>query len=86
MATRKNILLILVVFLSNFSLSAQKNIPIGNWRSHLSYTTGKYIQEFNNKMYCATDYGLFYYGLEEGPTSPGFSQRSIRRIVEHPKA
>lgn len=66
MATRKNILLILVVFLSNFSLSAQKNIPIGNWRSHLSYTTGKYIQEFNNKMYCATDYGLFYYGLEEG--------------------
>lgn len=42
-----------------FNLSAQQ-IPIGTWRTHLSYSDAREVAEAGQKIYCATGNGLFY--------------------------
>lgn len=64
----KNVLVLTTLFLSFIIQSyAQKSndIMIGQWRSHLNYTLGKKCEEVNNRIYCITEYGLFYVNKED---------------------
>ncbi|MDF9801075.1 ligand-binding sensor domain-containing protein [Catalinimonas alkaloidigena] len=43
------------------SLFAQREIPIGTWRTHFSYQQSKLVCLAKNKVYSATQNGLFFY-------------------------
>jgi hypothetical protein len=40
-------------------------IPNGSWRDHLPYSNAKKIAEIGNKIYCATNGGMFSYNKED---------------------
>ncbi len=62
-----SILLSLVLISSE--LKAQNDIPIGTWRSHFSYYNAKTIVFTNEKVYCATENGLFFFDKDESTTT-----------------
>lgn len=37
-----------------------QNVKIGEWNSHLNYSSGKKCEEVKDKIYCSTASGLFY--------------------------
>jgi len=61
----KVLVLFMVVFsfLSSYHLYSQ--IPIMQWRSHLSYSHGKMVIPAENFIYCLTDGGLFSYNIND---------------------
>ncbi|SMG44167.1 Por secretion system C-terminal sorting domain-containing protein [Marivirga sericea] len=66
------------------SLLAQ-NIPMGSWRNHADYSTAQKAAEFNNKVFCATNNGLFYFDSEDGSlntlsTTDGLSSINISML------
>ena len=46
-------------------LLAQSEIPIGTWRTHLSYSSAIGVANTDGRVYCATDRGLFYFDKQE---------------------
>jgi len=44
-----------------FPVYAQSQIAIGEWRDHLPYLHTISVVEAGDKIYCATEYSLFYY-------------------------
>ncbi len=44
-----------------FPFFAQSQIAIGEWRDHLPYLRTIAVVEAGDRIYCATDYSLFYY-------------------------
>jgi hypothetical protein len=48
----------ILLFLGLFSIA---QIPNGSWRDHLPYSNAKKIAEIENKIYCATNGGMFSY-------------------------
>jgi hypothetical protein len=40
-------------------------IPLGNWRTHLPYQYCTQVETTNDRVYCSTTGGLFYYNLED---------------------
>ena len=44
-----------------FPLYAQTQIAIGEWRDHLPYLRTIAVVDAGDRVYCATDYSLFYY-------------------------
>jgi len=44
-------------------LSAQ--IEMGQWRTHLPYQYASLVETTDDRVYCSTSGGLFYYGLED---------------------
>ncbi|MEM7548806.1 MAG: hypothetical protein AAF363_03980 [Bacteroidota bacterium] len=44
---------------------AQENIPIGTWRSHTSYANAINLTFGENKVFCQTEFGLFFLDLED---------------------
>jgi streptogramin lyase len=44
-----------------FPLYAQSQIAIGEWRDHLPYLRTIAVVDAGDRVYCATDYSLFYY-------------------------
>ncbi len=66
----KGTLSILVsLILISSALKAQNDIPIGTWRSHFSYYNAKTIALANEKVYCATENGLFFFDKNENTTT-----------------
>ncbi len=61
-----------VIFLSfsllSFLSMAQNNIPLGIWRTHVSYQNTFLVEAAQNEIYCASERGLFSYSLEENST------------------
>src|SRR5688500_15210631 len=53
------------LFLLNVALSFGQGIPINEWRCHLSYMDGQVLAEAKEKVYCATNSGLFYVDTDE---------------------
>ncbi|MEK6477752.1 hypothetical protein WJR50_09470 [Catalinimonas sp. 4WD22] len=55
-----------IIFLFYFShlLFAQSAIPIGTWRTHFSYQEGRLVCLAGERVYCATQNGLFFYDQE----------------------
>lgn len=54
----------LVFFLATVKLAAQP-FPIGNWREHLPYLQGKSVEVTPDRIYCATQDGLFAFHLND---------------------
>lgn len=63
----KRIVLFLAALLLTFQTYAQSTIAIGEWKEHLSYTFGISVSEGNNRVYCATQSGIFI--LNKGDNS-----------------
>jgi hypothetical protein len=40
-------------------------IPVGQWRTHLSYSQGICVEPASNRIYCLTEGGLFCYNLSD---------------------
>ena len=55
--------LINILFLLIFSYYAFSEIPIGSWRTHLSYNQGIFVAIAENKVYCQTTGGLFEFNI-----------------------
>ena len=49
----------------NQLLWAQSEIPIGTWRTHLSYRSATGVATTDGRVYCLTDKGLFYFDTQE---------------------
>lgn len=48
-------------------LAQQKDgVPIGSWRVHLPNNQANTVADAGDKIYCATEYGLFYFDKEYG--------------------
>lgn len=54
-----SIYLLFLFLISQFSLSAQE-IPVGTWRTHLSYYQAQNITVANERVYASSENGLFY--------------------------
>jgi len=67
---------------------AQNDIAVGTWRSHLSYHTSKSLAFSENKVYAASDNGLFVYdknekSIEKIGKTEGLSDVDIAQIAFH---
>lgn len=79
----KSVSYLLLIFFS-WSLSAQ-DIPMGSWRNHADYSTAQKTAIFDNKVFCATNNGLFYFDTEDGSlntlsTTDGLSSINISML------
>ncbi|WKN33465.1 hypothetical protein PZB74_08985 [Porifericola rhodea] len=45
--------------------TAQLDIPIGSWRTHFSYRAGQIVKVAEEKVYCASQQGLYYYDKQD---------------------
>src|SRR6185369_955119 len=50
----------------SYGQSDNPPVGLGQWRIHLPYTTSIAIAEGNNKVFCASKYGLFSYNKNDG--------------------
>ncbi|WP_020532886.1 T9SS type A sorting domain-containing protein [Flexithrix dorotheae] len=54
------------LFLFSFHfLFAQKNIPVGSWRTHLTYHNAEAMTVADGKVYCSSENGLFYFDQQD---------------------
>jgi hypothetical protein len=82
---KKILSLIFLFFLSNF-LSAQSEIPIGVWKSHLAYKEGFWVAESENSIFYAASKGLLIINKEDNSTrflskEDGLSDVNISRLI-----
>ena len=53
-----------IIYLFSIQVNADnknKDIAIGEWRTHFSYYNGLQLLEVKNRIYCITTNGMFYY-------------------------
>ncbi|MGM0580098.1 MAG: hypothetical protein ACQETL_05430 [Bacteroidota bacterium] len=79
----KSVSYLLLIFFS-WSLSSQ-DIPMGSWRNHADYSTAQKTAIFDNKVFSATNNGLFYFDTEDGSlntlsTTDGLSSINISML------
>lgn len=73
-----------------FSLSAfSQDIEQGSWRTHFNYQSARIIQATTNKVFCATENGLFYIDQEDNTVNiltkiDGFSDVGISAMGYSP--
>jgi ribosomal protein S11 len=60
MITMRNSLISLIFFLGTLTTFAQTT-GIGQWRDHLPYSQCIAVKEVGSRIYCATNYSIFYY-------------------------
>ncbi|MCA1747755.1 MAG: hypothetical protein LC655_08665, partial [Bacteroidales bacterium] len=60
MRAKKYMQLLLLPFLLNSYLSAQ--VAVGEWRTHLPYQTANIVMVTEERVFCSSTGGLFYYG------------------------
>ncbi|MBN1187653.1 MAG: T9SS type A sorting domain-containing protein [Bacteroidales bacterium] len=51
------------IIILSFSTSVFSQIPVGEWRDHLPYSHCQKLVYGNNKIFCITNGGFFYYDL-----------------------
>ena len=61
---KQKLTFLIFIFLFISKAEAQP-FQIGHWREHLPYLHGKNVVEANNRIFCATNNGLFAYDLAE---------------------
>ena len=66
----RKILLFLICALAISALNAQNVLPIGKWRSHLPFRTGKYVTQSQDKIYFSTGFAVL--SLDKEDTSVEF--------------
>jgi len=76
----------LIITLSSFA----QNIPLYNWRSHIPYLAGMQVCEAGNRIYCATQTGLFYFDKSDNRIRTlskvdGYSDIFVKTMAYAPK-
>jgi ligand-binding sensor domain-containing protein len=56
----------LLFFLFPLLIRAQENIPLGNWRIHLSFNSVSYLASGESKIFAATKSGVLEYDVQDG--------------------
>jgi len=56
----KKIIIVVIILCGLCKINAQ-GIGIGDWRDHLPYSKCISVAQVGNRIYCATEYSLFYY-------------------------
>jgi len=79
--------ILLAVFFSLTS-SIYSQVPIGQWRSHIPNRKGLSLCEAENKIYCLTETGIFYYNkldnsIQKIGKIEGLSGINTRSIAYH---
>ncbi len=62
---RRRLFILLFVLLTWISLPLAGQISMGQWRTHLPYQYASLVENTNDRVYCSTTGGLFYYNLED---------------------
>ncbi len=62
---RSKLLPLLLALLTWISLPLAAQIGMGQWRTHLPYQYAKLVETTDDRVYCSTTGGLFYYNLED---------------------
>ncbi len=80
---------LILLFLLIGSLATAQDIPVGSWRSHLTYHDTKTVAIAGSKVYAASSNGLFYLDQTDNSinllnTLNGLSDTGIADLVYHP--
>lgn len=72
------------------SVPAQENIPLGTWRTHLTYRNVKTIAVAGERIFAATDNSFFFFDKEDHSTTKltradGFSDLNISTLGYYPE-
>jgi len=78
----------LLLFCSSFVANAQLT-TIGSWRDHLPYHNAIFVAEVENKIYCITESGLFYFNKEDQTINRmskvnGLSDTEVAKVAYQP--
>lgn len=65
-----------------------QDIPIGHWRYHVPYHRMSYVVKADQKVYCASEDGMFYYDISDNSVNPiskvdGLSDIKISTLAYH---
>lgn len=80
--------LILLLSACSLLLQAQEDIAVGAWRTHLAYFNGKKVAVAPNKVYCASENGLFAFNTADNTLTTigkldGLSDNGIADLAYH---
>ncbi|MDF1573653.1 MAG: two-component regulator propeller domain-containing protein [Bacteroidales bacterium] len=62
---RDRLFLLVFGFITGVSLPLSGQITMGQWRTHLPYQYCTLVEATDDRVYCSTTGGLFYYNLED---------------------
>ncbi len=62
---QSKLLPLLLALLTWISVPLAGQIGMGQWRTHLPYQYAKLVETTDDRVYCSTTGGLFYYNLED---------------------
>ena len=62
---QRRLFVLIFVLLTWISLPLSAQISMGQWRTHLPYQYAKLVETTNDRVFCSTTGGLFYYNLED---------------------
>ncbi|PWK26704.1 two component regulator with propeller domain [Arcicella aurantiaca] len=76
---------LLWVFIVVFSINVASNAQIGTWQTHFNYLNTKDVAIVENKIYCASENGFFYYDTAENQAIKlskidGFTETGIAKL------
>ena len=82
-------LLTTIAFIFCFTIINAQDIPIGQWRIHLPYYNTIAVTEAKNRIYCASNLGLFFYDKSDNRVErlskiSGLSDLQISTIKYNP--
>lgn len=88
---RHPVILLLFTILAPILLVHGQEIPIGTWRSHLNYSRVKHLALYQNKVYAASNFGLFYFDTEDNSLqkltkNDGFSDVGVTALAGIPNS
>jgi len=86
---KRTLLILSILFTVNSFISAQEP-AIGQWRVHLPYIKAKAVANTGDKIYCASQTGLFYYQQSDNSVVPmskitGLSELNVNAIRYDPE-
>jgi hypothetical protein len=85
----KRILLILSILYSINTVTAAQEPAIGQWRVHLPFIKTRSVANTGDKIYCASERGLFYYQQSDNSVVPlskitGLSELNVNTLRYDP--
>jgi sugar lactone lactonase YvrE len=64
-SVRAKLSYLLCIILINGMYTAQAQVPVGQWRTHLPYNSANCLEVTPDEVWCGTEHGLFLYDLDD---------------------
>jgi hypothetical protein len=76
---------LLLIFIVIFSINTLSNAQVGTWQTHFNYLNTKDVAIVENKVYCVSENGFFYYDTAENQAIKlskidGFTETGIAKL------